>query len=59
MSAPEILRPEVLARLGDLGHADIVVGIPSYQNAATIGHVVQAAQTGPGEVLPRTRSPWS
>jgi hypothetical protein len=29
-----------------LGAADMVVGIPSYNNADTIGHVVQAAQAG-------------
>jgi hypothetical protein len=29
-----------------LGTADIVVGIPSYNNAGTIGHVVRAAQAG-------------
>ena len=56
MSAPEILRPDVLARLRDLGHADIVVGIPSYQNAATIGHVVQAAQTGLAKYFPGAQS---
>jgi len=56
MSAPEILRPEVLARLRDLGHADIVVGIPSYQNAATIGHVVHAAQSGLAKYFPGAQS---
>jgi hypothetical protein len=56
MSAHEILRPEVLARLGHLGHADIVVGIPSYQNAGTIGHVVQAAQTGLAKYFPGAQS---
>jgi len=56
MSAPEILRPEVLARLRDLGHADIVVGIPSYQNAATIGHVVHAAQSGLAKYFPGVQS---
>ena len=29
-----------------LRHADIVIGIPSYNNARTIGHVVQAALAG-------------
>ncbi|MCK7532810.1 MAG: hypothetical protein MZV63_18125 [Marinilabiliales bacterium] len=57
MSAPEILRPEVLARLRDLGQADIVVGIPSYQQrrrrSATSS---SAAAGGPGEALPGTQS---
>ncbi|HSP91304.1 MAG TPA: hypothetical protein VLN08_10365, partial [Vicinamibacterales bacterium] len=56
MSAPEILRPEVLAQLRDVGHADIVVGIPSYQNAATIGHVVHAAQSGLAKYFPGAQS---
>jgi hypothetical protein len=39
---PEALRAEV-ARLGK---ADIMVGIPSFKNAATIGYVARAAQAG-------------
>ncbi|HEY7600606.1 MAG TPA: hypothetical protein VH741_11820, partial [Candidatus Limnocylindrales bacterium] len=39
---PEALREEV-ARLGS---ADIMVGIPSFKNAATIGYVARAAQAG-------------
>jgi glucosylglycerate synthase len=39
---PEALRDEV-ARLGS---ADIMVGIPSFKNAATIGYVARAAQAG-------------
>jgi glycosyltransferase involved in cell wall biosynthesis len=31
---------------GDVEHADILVGIPSYNNARTIGHVVRAVQAG-------------
>jgi glucosylglycerate synthase len=56
MSEPDILRPDVLARLKTIGKADIVVGIPSYQNAATIGHVVQAAQTGLAKYFPGAHS---
>jgi len=29
------------ASLQDIGSADILVGIPSYNNADTVGHVVQ------------------
>ncbi len=32
--------------LGPIGMAELVVGIPSYNNAETIGSVIQAAQTG-------------
>ena len=39
---PEALRDEV----AKLGSADIMVGIPSFKNAATIGYVARAAQAG-------------
>jgi len=40
------LPPEIKEEIARLGCADIMVGIPSYRNAATIGHVVRAAQAG-------------
>jgi glucosylglycerate synthase len=43
---------EEIARLGS---ADIMVGIPSYRNAATIGHVVRAAQAGLVQYFPDLR----
>ncbi len=52
MSAPDVLAPEVRERLEDIGRADIVIGIPSYQNASTIGHVVRAAQAGLAKYFP-------
>ncbi len=36
--------------------ADIVVGIPSFNNARTIGHVVEAAHAGLVKYFPRLRS---
>jgi glucosylglycerate synthase len=39
----EVLPPDAVDRVREIGHADIVVGIPSYNNARTIGHVVRAA----------------
>jgi hypothetical protein len=56
MTEPEILRADVLARLGEIGEADIVIGVPSYQNASTIGHVVAAAQTGLAKYFPGAHS---
>jgi glucosylglycerate synthase len=38
-----------------LGHADIMVGIPSFKNAATIGYVVRAAQAGLVQYFPDLR----
>src|SRR6187399_1411584 len=45
---PQAIRDEV-ARLGS---ADIMVGIPSFKNAATIGYVVRAAQAGLVQYFP-------
>jgi hypothetical protein len=48
---PATLRDEI----SRLGKADIMVGIPSYRNAATIGHVVRAAQAGLVQYFPDLR----
>jgi glucosylglycerate synthase len=40
------LRTEVQDQLTKIGKADIIVGIPSFNNARTIGHVVRAVQAG-------------
>jgi glucosylglycerate synthase len=37
-------------------HADILVGIPSFNNARTIGHVVRAVQAGLAKYFPGERS---
>ncbi len=52
----ELLDQEVKQRLAGVGPADIVVGIPSYNNARTIGHVVQAAQAGVLKYFPDQRA---
>ncbi|MFQ6114209.1 MAG: glycosyltransferase [bacterium] len=44
--AKEILRKEVLEKIDQLGTVDLVVGIPSYNNAETIGGVVKAFGEG-------------
>jgi hypothetical protein len=44
--AEEILQGQVRERVAAVGRADIVVGIPSYNNSHTIGHVVRAAHAG-------------
>ena len=41
-----VLPDEALRAVESLGAVDIVVGIPSYNNARTIGHVVSAASLG-------------
>lgn len=52
----EILQPQVRERVAAVGAADIVVGIPSYNNARTIGHVVRAAQAGLIKYFPDRRA---
>ena len=48
---PRTLRDEIAG----LGKADIMVGIPSFKNAATIGYVVRAAQAGLVQYFPDLR----
>ncbi len=42
----EILTDQVKEDISALGEVEIVVGIPSYNDARTIGHVMQTAQAG-------------
>jgi len=44
--AEDILKEQVAEKLSSLGAVEIIVGIPSYNNARTIGQVVKAAQAG-------------
>jgi glycosyltransferase involved in cell wall biosynthesis len=41
-----VFRKEVQQQLERIKSADILIGIPSYNNARTIGHVVRAVQAG-------------
>src|SRR5512144_120566 len=55
MAEPDI--PEdIRQKIHGCGPSDIVVGIPSFNNAATIGHVVRAAKQGLRECFPSARS---
>jgi glycosyltransferase involved in cell wall biosynthesis len=47
-----ILRKEVQERIGEIEEADILVGIPSYNNARTVGHVVRAVKAGFAKYFP-------
>jgi len=49
------LTPAIGDEIARLGSADIMVGIPSFRNAATIGHVVRAAQAGLVQYFPDLR----
>ena len=46
------LTPAIRQEIERLGRADIMVGIPSFKNAATIGYVVRAAQAGLVQYFP-------
>ena len=51
-----MLRDEVKSQLQSIGQADILVGIPSYNNARTIGRVVQAVSAGLAKYFPEARA---
>ena len=48
-----VLPAEAHRAVDAIRHADIVVGIPSYNNGRTIGHVVQAANAGLRKYFPQ------
>jgi len=47
-----LLRHEVQEWINEVKEADILVGIPSFNNARTIGHVVRAVQAGFAKYFP-------
>ena len=55
MMPSSALTPAIRDQIARLGCADIMVGIPSFRNAATIGHVVRAAQAGLVQYFPDLR----
>ncbi|MGW8273154.1 MAG: glycosyltransferase [Thermodesulfovibrionales bacterium] len=50
-----VLRKELQGQVEEIKEADILVGIPSYNNARTIGHVVRAVQAGFAKYFPRRK----
>ncbi len=51
-----LLSEETSRRVAELGRVDILVGIPSFNNARTIAHVVQAVSAGLTKHFPESRS---
>ncbi|OIP92350.1 MAG: glycosyl transferase family 2 [Syntrophaceae bacterium CG2_30_49_12] len=51
-----ILKKDVADRINDIKETDILVGIPSYNNARTIAHVVRAVQAGLTKYFPDSKS---
>lgn len=56
MMAAHPLPEPVRQALQGTRHADIIIGIPSYNNAHTIAHVVRAAQAGLHKYFPQYQS---
>jgi hypothetical protein len=52
----ELLKQQVQEKLSAMGGAEIIVGIPSYNNADTIGQVARAAQEGLQKYFPARKS---
>ncbi len=50
------LRADIHQQLEQFGKADIVVGIPSFNSAHTIGHVVRAVQGGLAKYFPEYKA---
>jgi len=51
---PDVMIPDEACRaIRAIRHADIVIGIPSYNNARTIGHVVRAIHAGLAKYFPK------
>ncbi len=46
------LRADVRQKIAQFGKVDIVIGIPSFNSARTIGHVVRAVQAGLAKYFP-------
>ena len=54
---PDLTIPDEGRRaIESIRHADIVVGVPSYNNARTIGHVVRAIHAGLAKYFPKFSS---
>jgi glycosyltransferase involved in cell wall biosynthesis len=51
-----VRRDDIRSYMKSIGNADIIVGIPSYNNASTIGHVVRAVQAGFAKYFPEKKA---
>jgi len=50
------LRSDGQRRLAEIGSADLLIGIPSYKNEATIGNVIHTAAVGAQQHFPNLRT---
>jgi len=51
-----VLREDLQARIREVGPADILIGIPSFNNARTIDHVVRAVSAGLAKYFPDAKA---
>ena len=56
MAEESILTDDFLRELMNVGEVDILVGVPTYNSAATVGQVVQAIRAGLLQYFPRQRA---
>ena len=56
MAEESILTDDFLRELINVGEVDILVGVPTYNDAATVGQVVQAIRAGLLQYFPRQRA---
>ncbi|MGD2245536.1 MAG: glycosyltransferase [Candidatus Aminicenantes bacterium] len=56
MNKMTILTPTATKRIEEIKKADILVGIPSYNNENTIGHVIKAVRLGLTKYFPKFKS---
>lgn len=56
MAEESILTDDFLHELMNVGEVDLLVGVPTYNDAATIGQIVQAIRAGLVQYFPRQRA---
>lgn len=56
MAEPSAVRKADWQRIQRIGQVDLLIGIPSFDNAATIGHVVQTVAEGAARHFPGLRA---
>jgi hypothetical protein len=56
LAEESVFTDEFLRQLINVGEADILVGVPTYNNAATVGQVVQTVRAGLLNSFPRERA---
>jgi hypothetical protein len=56
LAEESVLRDEFIRQLVDVGEVDLLVGLPTHNNAKTVGQVVQIIQAGIVKTFPRDRT---